>query len=291
MSKTTSLSFDARLNRVHDQISPAELKVARYVQEYREEALIASASLLAERIGTSDATVVRTAQALGFVGLKEMRQAVAADIRDNPSPATRMSRTLSEVGSDLDLAFGRTMEIHESALADLRRDITPDRFRAAIELITTGKRIFIFGIGPSSAMAEYFSVQLARFGFDTRAATNTGLLLADDIRRLGKNDLLVLFAYGRIYREVTVLLDQAAEVGAGTMLISDSLGRKLRERVDLTLPVARGRTDMLSMHTATLALIEAILVGVAAARPKETVASLQALNGIRAQLAGADMNL
>jgi hypothetical protein len=48
---------------------------------------------------------------------------------------------------------------------------------------------------------------------------------------------------------------------------------------------------MLSMHTATLGFIEALLVGVAAKRPDETLASLKALNEARQKLAGQPMNL
>jgi DNA-binding MurR/RpiR family transcriptional regulator len=73
--------------------------------------------------------------------------------------------------------------------------------------------------------------------------------------------------------------------------VSDTLGARLRRRVDLVLPVARGRADRLSMHTATLALIEALLVGVAAARPEETLASLRDLNRLRGALEGRDMRL
>jgi hypothetical protein len=45
------------------------------------------------------------------------------------------------------------------------------------------------------------------------------------------------------------------------------------------------------MHTATLGFIEALLVGVAAKRPDETLASLKALNEARQRLAGNKMNL
>jgi DNA-binding MurR/RpiR family transcriptional regulator len=48
---------------------------------------------------------------------------------------------------------------------------------------------------------------------------------------------------------------------------------------------------MLSMHTATLALIEGLLVGLAAERPKETIANLESLNKLRTELAGKTMNL
>jgi hypothetical protein len=45
------------------------------------------------------------------------------------------------------------------------------------------------------------------------------------------------------------------------------------------------------MHTATLALFEALLVGVAAKRPAETVANLKLLNDLRARIAGKPMDL
>ncbi len=47
---------------------------------------------------------------------------------------------------------------------------------------------------------------------------------------------------------------------------------------------------MLSMHTATLGFIEALLAGIAAKRPDETLASLKALNEARQKLAGQPMN-
>ena len=48
---------------------------------------------------------------------------------------------------------------------------------------------------------------------------------------------------------------------------------------------------MLSTHTATLGLIEALLVGVAARRPGETLASLEKLNEMRRKLTGKSMKL
>jgi DNA-binding MurR/RpiR family transcriptional regulator len=45
------------------------------------------------------------------------------------------------------------------------------------------------------------------------------------------------------------------------------------------------------MHTATLALIEALLVGIATERSKETIANLESLNKVRTALAGKTMDL
>ena len=284
-------SFYDRVDACLERISPAEQCVARFFKENREEVLIASASALAQQTGTSDATVVRTVKTLGFAGMSELRRTLARELRENLSPASRMARTLSEVGDNLEAALDVTLDIHQKSLEDLRRDITPNDFRSAVQSIVGARRVFIFGIGPSSAMAEYFMVQLGRFGIDALSLTQTGLLLADGLQKFREGDLLILFAYGRVYRELDALLDQADRRGATKILLSDTLGHKLRERVDLVLPVARGRADMLSMHTATLALIEALLVGVATKCPEETIASLEALNRIRTALAGKAMDL
>jgi DNA-binding MurR/RpiR family transcriptional regulator len=285
------VAFDARVDACWQRISPAEQRVARFFQANREEVLISSAAALAHQAGTSDATVIRTAQALGFAGMEPLRRTLAAELRASLSPAERLATTLRAVGDDLTAAFDLTLEIHQQALDDLRRDITPEIFRRAVHAIVEARRVLIFGLGPSSALADYLTIQLGRFGIEALGLTHSGLLLADGLQKLRAGDLLLMFAYGRVYRELATLLDQAARCGVGTLLFSDTLGAQLGARVDLVLPVARGRADMLSMHTATLGLIEALLVGIATARPLETAASLEALNRLRSELVGEPMDL
>lgn len=284
-------TFTARIAESLARLSPAERRVAQYFQDNREEVLLSSASALAAKIGTSDATVIRTTTALGYQSLDEMRRALAAELRSDLSPATRLTRTLNEVGDDPRSALGQTIDIHVRALERLRTDISVELFDRTIDRIVSARATAVFGIGPSSAMADYFVMQLGRFGIDATALTHTGLLLADGMRRLKRGDVLIMLAYGRPYREVTALIEHAETLGLPTILITDTLGGRLKRRIDHILPVQRGRSDALSLHTATLGLIEAILVGVAAKRPAETVASLKTLNTLRTKITGQPMDL
>ncbi len=43
-------------------------------------------------------------------------------------------------------------------------------------------------------MANYFVTQLGRFGLDTTNLTRTGLLFADDLQKLRKDDLVIMLA-------------------------------------------------------------------------------------------------
>ncbi|MGH7093997.1 MAG: MurR/RpiR family transcriptional regulator [Stellaceae bacterium] len=288
---TPTPTFDDRIAERLGRMSPAEQRVVRYFQANREEVLIASAAALAAKAETSDATVVRATRALGFSGLEELRRTLAGELRRSLSPAARLSRTLGDVGGDLFAAFERTMELHLRSLESLRRAIGPDPFERAVDLVVEAERVLVFGLGPSSAIASYLVIQLNRFGLATAGLTNTGVLFADDLRRLRDGDLVVMLAYGRVYSELSVLLDEIARRALKSLLITDTLAAPLRVRVDLILPVPRGEADMLSMHTATLGFIEALLVGVATRRPAETIASLEQLNEARERLAGKPMRL
>jgi len=286
-----AISFDDRINASLGRLSPAAQRAAYYFRDNREEVLIASASMIAQQAGTSDATVIRTARALGFSGMEELRRSLARELTENLSPAGRLAGTLNEIGDDLDTAFNATLDIHLKALENLRRDVSSEQFRAAVTRIGDARRVFIFGMGPSSAIATYFETQLGRFGIDAYSLTQSGLLLADGLQKLRNGDLLIIFAYSRVYRELAALIEEAERQGIARILVTDSLGERLRSRVDLVFNVARGRAGMLSMHTATLGLVESLLVGIATTRPEQTLSSLQRLNQARAELAGKAMQL
>jgi DNA-binding MurR/RpiR family transcriptional regulator len=281
-----SVTLHERVAANLGRLSPAERDVARFFQDNREQVMVASAQALAARIGTSDATVVRATRALGYAGMEAMRRDLAAEMRASLAPASRVARTLGDTGSDPKSAFDMTIAIHERALDRLRRDISPALFKATVERLAAAQRIVVFGIGPSAAIAGYFAFQLNRFGMAATSLSETGQSLADGLHRLQRGDLLITLAYTRPTPELEALLDRADQLGLGKILLSDSLGSRLADRIDLSLAVERGRADRISMHTVTLGLIEALLVGVAARRPDKTMKSLMSLDSLRTKLAG-----
>jgi DNA-binding MurR/RpiR family transcriptional regulator len=287
----TTPSFEERVAERFARMSPAEQRVVRLFQNNREEVLIASAAALAAKAETSDATVVRATKALGFSGLEELRRTLASELRSSLSLPARLTRTLGEIGSDLSAALTITLDNHVQCIESIRRSVTSEQFGKAVDAIAGARRIVVFGLGPSSAIADYFVIQLRRFGLDAASLKNTGLLFADDLGKLRAAGLVIILAYGRVYAELAALLDEIDRRGLRSFLLTDTLGTVLRNRVELVLHVPRGRAEMLSMHTATLGFIEALLVGVATRRPEATIASLRELNEARERLAGRPMDL
>jgi DNA-binding MurR/RpiR family transcriptional regulator len=277
-------AFDDRLSAALTNLSPAEQRVARLFLERKRAVLLESAAQIGARTGTSDATVVRTAQSLGFESLGALREAALAGLTGGPTPGGRLRRTLEEAGGDAGPALKHVLAMHEASLEMLRAPSLAAPFARAVEALLAAGQRRIFGIGPSASLAEYAALQFNRIGLPSASLSATGIGLADRLLDLRAEDVVLMIAYAPVYREVTVTLDHAERLGCPVLLISDSLEPYIGGRVATVLPVPRGRAGRLSLHGATLVLLEALIVGLAARHRTKAFASLETLVALRGAL-------
>src|SRR5690348_5158792 len=69
----------ARLRTVSETLSEAERRVARFIEQYPDETMHLSVQMLAQRIGVSEATIVRCCRSLGFQGVLDLKLALASE--------------------------------------------------------------------------------------------------------------------------------------------------------------------------------------------------------------------
>ena len=273
--------LDARVSERMTSMSPVCRKVASYMNAHRAAVLASSATELAERIGTSDASVIRTAQTLGFTGLGELKQALVAAV-EQPSPlAETMRKTLHEVGDDSGRAVSEVLHAHADAMRRLRQPATRAKIVAAVAALHAAQRIALFGIGPSAALADYAGMLLARAGRRTLMLTATGAMLADQMLDLRPDDAMLVLAYGRAYPEVVAVFAEAQRLGMELVLVTDSLEQKLAQVATVVLPAGRGRAERVALHGATVVCLEALILGLAAADKAAALATLAKLSRLR----------
>jgi DNA-binding MurR/RpiR family transcriptional regulator len=269
-------------------LSPTERRVAEFLTSSGAEALVLSAAAIAERLGTSDATVVRTAQALGYSGLSEMRRALASRSPD-PLPAQRLQRTLADTPADQMLTA--SVANHLAGVDSLTQRVTPDIFQRAVQILGGGKRIVWRGVGPSASLAEYAALLCQRVGRPSSSWTRTGTSFADELLQLERGDVVAVLAYGRVQTDVHVLLDHATNLGSDIVLLTDSYPHQIADQVALILESGRGIPGLFASHTTTLVLMEALVLGLAATDPSAAQDSLAQLNDLRAALAGRRLDV
>lgn len=274
-----------RLRDTAAHLSPTARRVARFIQDNRALTLASSAMELAARIGTSDATVVRSVQALGFSGLPELKRALAAGLEPG-TPAEALRQTLADAGEEAGRAVDLAIDTQREAVEALAAPEVRAAIRDAVAALHPARRILVFGMGPSGPLARYAALLLGRAGRAARVLDASGIALADQLLDLAPGDALVVLAYGQPYREVSALFAEARRLALPVVLVTDSLDRSLARQAEVVLPVRRGRARRVALHGATLVALEALLLGLAALDGTRALDALDHLNALRAGLAG-----
>jgi len=278
--------FRRRVAALRETLAPASRRVVDFIDQNRLTVLASSAAEMAASIGTSDATVVRTVQALGFSGLDDLRRTLISGIEDQSRAVDGLRRTLADVGPDAARAIDVVLEAHRDGLSALQSDQTRERIVAAADMLHKVQRINLFGIGPTAALARYAAVLLTRTGRRARVLDATGLALADQMLDLLPGDGLLVMAYTQPYREVTALFREAKRLSLPAVLITDSADNKLAPLAGMILPVPRGRADRVALHGATFVALEALILALAASAPDSAMTALERLNDLRTSVTG-----
>lgn len=272
--------LDRLLRRADRQLGAAGSRVAKFIDQNRPLVLASSAAALGVRIGTSDATVLRTIQSLGFDSLADLKR-VILNSGTASTPADDMRRTLVDLEKTTGEALDGILGAHADGLAVLKSRKCRARIAAGVRVLDGAERIAVFGIGPSSALATYVSTLLARCGRRSRIINATGSMLADQLLDLRAGDRLLILAYGRLYREVKAVFAEAKALGLPTVLVTEADDTPLAKLADVCVAIPRGRPGQMALHGATLVGLEAMVLSLAAAKPEAALSSLDTLNRLR----------
>ncbi|TDV49973.1 MurR/RpiR family transcriptional regulator [Actinophytocola oryzae] len=272
------------------ELSPAERRVAEYLRDHVLEIVFATADEIAEATDTSDATVIRTAKALGYSGLPELKREAGRRALGGVRPSARLRSRIDKAGHETSTLLDHVFAEATERLDETRRLITDEDFVAAVDLLMAAREVVSFGLGPSELSAQYLTLRLRRLGRQTRQITATGFRLADDLLGLRGSDVVVLYVPGRLINDVHVVLDHARTVGAPIILVSDALLPVLADRVTLTLAAVHSGSGFTGEGLSALLLTDCLALGIATRERERATATSELLNSLRAALTQSTRN-
>src|SRR6266511_4735218 len=175
----------AEIGRLSDQLAA----VGRYVLAHPDVASSSSVAELAERAGTSPATVVRFCRAVGLDGFQDLRLRLAeergrhgesqwtADVGTDLTPQDPMAKVAAVVA-------GTDIQTIERTVAQLDLEAVDRVARAVI----AARRTDVYAVGGSGAAGLELQARLFRIGQQIRfwsepndADTSAALLTGDDV--------------------------------------------------------------------------------------------------------------
>ncbi|HOQ97489.1 MAG TPA: MurR/RpiR family transcriptional regulator [Anaerolineae bacterium] len=274
--------FQRRLEERYSSLTKSEQRIASYLLANSDEAAFFTAVELAQRLEVSEATVVRFARAVGYDGFPELRRCLQNLFRVKVTPANRLQRALADLRGSQGHILAKVVAMEVEYLTEALHTVDPAEFDRAAEILLAGRTIHVFSTGPSRILADLAELRLRRFGVPTVAITESGRDVLERLLLLQPGDAVLIAGFHRITGELVAVIDQARAHGCGSVFLTDTLGATFKDRVDVVLAARRGPVSTFHSLTVPMAIINALILTVAMARPGESVAALDRLQELRA---------
>jgi DNA-binding MurR/RpiR family transcriptional regulator len=153
------------ISSIHGSLTKAEKKVADYVKDNPEEAVMATVTDLAESAGVGETSVIRFCRKLGFRGYHEFKLSIAQDLVNIPS----FSTVKIEEEDDVMTIARKITKRNEMMLQNTLDLINPDDLGQAVRRMVAANKIYIYGVGSSGITALDLHYRLMRIGINAEA--------------------------------------------------------------------------------------------------------------------------
>lgn len=253
----------SRLKEARAGLRPAEQRVADAVLSDVDYAVHASNADLAQRANVSEPTVTRFCRTIGCDGVRDFKLRLAQSLVVGNMYFKQPPRMPD--GGALLPYWSSVFDNVREAIDQAERQIDPQQIRAAVEMLATARRVFVFGVGGgSTAIAQDTQYRLFRYGIAVTAYCDAHLMRmvsstlgADDvviaISATGRSpEVLESVALARQYHaRVIALTTTDSPLAASANIL---LGLEIVEIADVLKPTAS--------RYAHLAVIDLLATGV-----------------------------
>ncbi len=274
--------FQQRLEDHIPALTKSQQRIASYLLTSYDEAAFLSMVDLAERLDVSEATLVRFAKAIGYRGFRDLRRCLQGLFRAEATPASRLQHKLSELAGSQGHVLTKVLAMEVQYLTEASQSVDPADFDHAVEILLSGRRVFVFASGPSGILADLTELRLRRLGILTIAMTESGRHLLEKLQLLQPGDVVLVTGFHHLKPEIVAVLDHARATGCRSILLTDTLGPALRDKPDVILAARRGPVSTFHSLTVPMSILNTLMLAVAMAKPEESLAALNRLQQLRA---------
>lgn len=262
------------------QMSKSQKKIADFIVKSTERIPFYTEEDIAVKTGVSIATVSRFWRMIGYDNLKSFKKYLQET--QHSTPARKMQHVLEKTDREV---VARMINSAAVNLEETAKRISRDAFDRAVEALNAADTIYVHGPGSTSCLTDLLRFRLNRIGIEVRIMAQSGHELLESLVHAGPADVVLFFGFVRKSPEATVILEQAAESGYTTILVTDLLLSDMIDDSDIVLQVDRGDADAFHSLVAPMTIVESLSVSLAGQRGEAAMDKLKQLHAMRKQYA------
>lgn len=277
------VGFSQLISERFPRLTKSEKRIANYLNQNQDEAAFLSAGEIAERLQLSEATMVRFARTLGFDSYPAMRGALQANFRHRMTHSSRLRSRLDDLRADGDI-LERVVASEIDYLTEALQTLDRKAFNAAVELLRTHQRVFVFGLGPSISLVDLLEIRLTRSTRQVIPLNTSGREMLEPMLLMNSNDLLIAIGFFNLTPSLQMVLEFANQNKTPVILLTDTLGPMVGDKADVVLAARRGPVSAFHSLTVPMTIVNAMLLALSSLDQDRVMPNLDKLDQLRERL-------
>ena len=268
-----------RMSALFPVMSRSQKKIANYIMENYDRAVVLTAARLAEETRTSGATVVRFAERLGYGGYPEFQSALYDYVRGSLDPAKRMDVSFADAGDAEIIQTVLAQDI--SNLQDTRIRLDGGSFARAVDQILGARSVYIAGLRACAPLAQTlgFYLQMVRGGVTVLTSTNSSEIFEQMIR-VGEDDAVIGISFPRYSMRTLKAMEFASDRKAHVIAITDGMHSPMTLYSSCNLYAECRMASIVDSMTAPMSVINALAVALCMRRSEAVAQHLERLGRV-----------
>ncbi len=249
------------------KLSKGQKLIAQFILSNYDKAAFMTAGKLGEKVGVSESTVVRFANALGFDGYPKLQKSLQELIKTKLTTVQRveMSKEYSNDWTILKKVLKADIENIKTTIEELDEE----SFQRAINKILKAKKIYIVGLRSSTAISEYLGFYL-NIILDNVNIVSYGISdVFEQLLKVTEDDLVIAISFPRYSRKTFELANYAKNQGASIIALTDSVLAPVASISEEIIPVKSNMASFVDSLVAPLSVANAIIVAIGMRKKEE----------------------
>jgi DNA-binding MurR/RpiR family transcriptional regulator len=271
-----------------DQLTPRQKAIGQYILNNPESLAFLSIVELAQKIGVSEATVVRFSNTMGYDGYaqlsREIRQAIQLEY--GSGDRFKLGRSLEEdytKKGDSSL-FSRVISSEIDNLIQLAESVRSSQFHDCVERTLKADHIAVVGCQASYVLAIHLYQMIVKLLDQTDLFTQRSVHTVAKLHQYGKKSLLYLFSFPRYPREGIDIAAAAKKRGVYIVVVTNSQLSPAVQVADQTILIDVDVPSFVDGYAAPLAFINALVTEIGMRRPEKAQKGLDHYDEFTAEL-------
>lgn len=254
------------INEKYDTFSKMQKKLADFILNYSDKAILLSTSELAELSGVSEATIIRFTYKLGFSGYRDFQKALLNSIKYTLTTLQRF---------DISKDMTKSEMIHSQVNSDITdinttfSKLNPNTIIDAAKEIDKSKKIYILGLRTSNILAQYLAHYLRMMTYSVVLVESTLTEPYEDLINMTKDDILIAISYPRYSQRTLQSIKRIDGRGLRIISITDSESSPVYQFSDITLIANSSMHTFFDSMVSPLALVNTLILAISSVTDRD----------------------